>query len=264
MVAALLASLVCAAAAAPPAQTPAEEYHTLKRRFEAAEQTAEKSAAQAPAAGRRRFLEETDKSLTAQYASQFLGLARRHPRDPAALDALTWVVMPRDWEVPQADQAIELLGKDHAGSERLGPVCLLLVYSPAKGAEAFLETTSEKNPHRGVRGAACYFLARHRHEKAKRLLVKDPKAAQGLDAEAARGFERAARDFGDVDMPSAPGKPPSGEKIAAAADKDLFELRHLSVGKRAPEIEGEDVDGNKFRLSDYKGKVVLLDFWGHW
>lgn len=36
------------------------------------------------------------------------------------------------------------------------------------------------------------------------------------------------------------------------------------VGKLAPEIEGEDVDGVPFKLSDYRGKVVLLDFWGHW
>ena len=35
-------------------------------------------------------------------------------------------------------------------------------------------------------------------------------------------------------------------------------------GESAPEIEGEDLDGKKFKLSDYRGKVVLLDFWGHW
>lgn len=35
-------------------------------------------------------------------------------------------------------------------------------------------------------------------------------------------------------------------------------------GKPAPEIEGEDVDGKSFRLSDYRGKVVVLDFWGDW
>jgi len=38
----------------------------------------------------------------------------------------------------------------------------------------------------------------------------------------------------------------------------------LQVGRVAPEIEGEDIDGEKFKLSDYRGKVVLLDFWGNW
>jgi hypothetical protein len=36
------------------------------------------------------------------------------------------------------------------------------------------------------------------------------------------------------------------------------------AGKPAPEIEGTDLDGKSFKLSDYRGKVVLLDFWGHW
>jgi len=36
------------------------------------------------------------------------------------------------------------------------------------------------------------------------------------------------------------------------------------LGKEAPEIEGEDIDGKRFKLSDYRGKVVVLDFWGNW
>ncbi len=38
----------------------------------------------------------------------------------------------------------------------------------------------------------------------------------------------------------------------------------LEEGNLAPDIVGEDIDGVKFKLSDYRGKVVLLDFWGHW
>src|SRR5262249_22576843 len=36
------------------------------------------------------------------------------------------------------------------------------------------------------------------------------------------------------------------------------------VGNLAPEVVGEDLNGNPVRLSDYRGKVVLLDFWGTW
>lgn len=42
------------------------------------------------------------------------------------------------------------------------------------------------------------------------------------------------------------------------------DLPHLAVGKIAPEIVGEDFDGTPFKLSDYRGKVVMLDFWGNW
>ena len=34
-----------------------------------------------------------------------------------------------------------------------------------------------------------------------------------------------------------------------------------SIGSPAPEIEGTDSQGQAFKLSDYHGKVVLLDFW---
>ena len=38
----------------------------------------------------------------------------------------------------------------------------------------------------------------------------------------------------------------------------------LAIGKVAPDIAGEDLDGKTFKLSDYRGKVVVLDFWGDW
>ena len=52
--------------------------------------------------------------------------------------------------------------------------------------------------------------------------------------------------------------------LGQMAEGDLFEIRRLQIGMVAPEIEGEDVDGQEFKLSDYRGKVVLLDFWGDW
>ena len=35
-------------------------------------------------------------------------------------------------------------------------------------------------------------------------------------------------------------------------------------GTEAPEFSLEDLDGNTLTLSDYRGKVVLLDFWATW
>ena len=55
-----------------------------------------------------------------------------------------------------------------------------------------------------------------------------------------------------------PDGPHDPAVVQAAATSDP------RVGQLAPEIAGEDLDGVPFRLSDYRGKVVLLDFWGHW
>jgi hypothetical protein len=38
----------------------------------------------------------------------------------------------------------------------------------------------------------------------------------------------------------------------------------IALGEPAPEIEGEDIDGRPMKLSDYRGRVVMLDFWGDW
>jgi len=44
----------------------------------------------------------------------------------------------------------------------------------------------------------------------------------------------------------------------------MYKVTHLVVGCEVPEIEGVDHEGEKFRLSEYRGKVVLLPFWGMW
>ena len=49
--------------------------------------------------------------------------------------------------------------------------------------------------------------------------------------------------------------------VGSKAKAELYDIRFLSVGKVAPNVEGIDQDGRTFKLSDYRGKVVLLDFW---
>jgi cytochrome oxidase Cu insertion factor (SCO1/SenC/PrrC family) len=51
---------------------------------------------------------------------------------------------------------------------------------------------------------------------------------------------------------------------AAEAASYIFELQNLQVGMKAPDLEATDQDGKTFKLSDYRGKVVVLDFWGFW
>jgi cytochrome oxidase Cu insertion factor (SCO1/SenC/PrrC family) len=52
--------------------------------------------------------------------------------------------------------------------------------------------------------------------------------------------------------------------VEAQSGNILFQIEHLSIGSMAPEIEATDTSGVSFKLSDYRGKVVLLDFWGNW
>ena len=54
------------------------------------------------------------------------------------------------------------------------------------------------------------------------------------------------------------------KKLMATARRELFAIENLAIGKTVPEIEGSDLDEEKFKLSDYRGQVVLLSFWGDW
>lgn len=55
-----------------------------------------------------------------------------------------------------------------------------------------------------------------------------------------------------------------GSISALRAAAPTFEKERLQIGMVSPDITGKDVDGVQFKLSDYRGKVVVLDFWGDW
>jgi hypothetical protein len=77
-----------------------------------------------------------------------------------------------------------------------------------------------------------------------------------LEAEAIQLFHELAEKYGDQKH--------RGKTLGEYARAAIFEIQGLGVGKPAPDIEGEDIEGRRLKLSDYRGKVVVLDFWGHW
>ena len=176
-------------------------------------------------------------------------------------------------------RAFALLQRDHLESDKLGPVCERLAFGYCLEYEPFLRAVLEGNPHREVRAQACLALARFLSHRAQtiellaeqpaelaefgdlfgreyvlELLRADPSA---VHAGAEALFERAAGEFADVDHSG-------GDTVGAKARAGLFELRHLIPGKPAEDIQAEDQHGVTFRLSDYRGKVVLLDFWSRY
>ena len=212
-----------------------------------------------------------------QYAKRFLDMARANPKDDAAVDALVWIGQNYRNNGSEIDEALDLLAKDYVTSTRLTAVAQALVYSQADRAQDWLRAVMEKSPHAEVRGNAMYALGKlyHRNsesaadlkdadrtkmlrqwlgEKSFELLKSD--TADGWGKKAEQLFEQVVEKYADV-------KNYRGT-LADAAKGELFEIRNLAIGKVAPDIEGEDVDGKKFKLTDYRGKLVVIDFWGDW
>jgi thiol-disulfide isomerase/thioredoxin len=52
--------------------------------------------------------------------------------------------------------------------------------------------------------------------------------------------------------------------LLAAAPAVALDMKKESNRKRAPDFELRTSDGAALRLSDYAGKVVLIDFWATW
>ena len=55
-----------------------------------------------------------------------------------------------------------------------------------------------------------------------------------------------------------------GQEQPAEPEVTVHDPATLEIGCTAPDIEAGDLDGVVFKLSDYRGRVVVLDFWGDW
>ncbi len=135
---------------------------------------------------------------------------------------------------------------EHIESKRLADAALGL---PAlartlgnDGVNAIAAKIIEKSPHKSVQGAAFY---------ARSTLVLDRRGNKS------EGRERAIADLRRA-VKLAP------DVLPARAKGQLYEAEKLQVGMVAPNIVGKDIDDVDFELSDYKGKVIMLDFWGDW
>lgn len=229
------------------------------------------------------------------YPAKFVDLAEKHSTDKVVLTILRQAVQALGssesaaqiaWETnrsnfpagPRDDSArriVAMLMKDHLQSDKLGPVIDRVRYGYRLEFEEFLLAALNKSPHRTVRGEACLALALYLNDRLQMLrLLEDRKelvecyelafgrtyvpnlrrlGKAKLEERVETLFERAAREFADVKLRSG--------TVSAQARSALYDIRHLGIGKPAPEIDGKDQDGKKLKLSDYRGKVVLLYFW---
>jgi len=191
-------------------------------------------------------------------ARKIKSLIKANPKDP---DVVTGVmVLQGVFNYYLEEEILQILRQHHWSNPRLGQICFNLRHTTYQGTDKFLEDVAAHHPDRGTRAYAAYALAEFKRPH--------PGQADMRAADAERAFAEARRWYTEVSGKYADVRTPDGSaRLGGMAALELARIRNvpnLVVGKPAPEITGEDIDGKAFKLSDYRGKVVVLDFWGDW
>jgi hypothetical protein len=257
LAAALSAPALVARAEEPAAEKAAEaEQATAQQRFEQMEKdvrasqqkvydeyraAAAKEQEAAKAEGRDAVLPAFDMQAALRpHVEKFQAAAKEYAGTDDAVRFLTWLVF-YDRGGDAGTAATGTLIETHLESPEVGRFVGAVPYFTeqmgAENARSALDTVIEKNPDADVRATA---------------LISRGNMTKESDKDAARAdYSKAAETAADP-------------KVAARARGIVTEMDHLQIGMVAPDIEGEDLDGVAFKLSDYRGKVVVLDFWGDW
>jgi len=151
----------------------------------------------------------------------------------------------------------------------------------------FLKSVVKNNSDRAIRAQAIYAVGRLDANKSEVLAAfenrsQDPLysknmtakvlaelttygSSQQAAADAESNFNEVIANYADcLDLRKLRSPKNEAPRLKELAERQLFALNHLSLGKEAPEIEAEGVDGKKFKLSDSRGKVCVLTFWATW
>lgn len=183
-----------------------------------------------------------------KYAKKFAAAAAKHAGTEGAVPfLLTSVSMNYRSKAETAKAHLATLLASHADSPKLKDLTSTLIYGVHSMGEPTVReamgTIIAKNPHADVKAAMHY--------------------ARGAIVNRDRESTAADREKAVEDMRQAVALAPES-RYGSRAKSTIYELEHLQVGMVAPDITGNDLDGVAFKLSDYRGKVVFLDFWGDW
>ncbi|MBA4191217.1 MAG: hypothetical protein C0467_24820 [Planctomycetaceae bacterium] len=227
------------------------EYAELKSRFDKATDRGDKKGIQAEM-----------RELVALTAEKALALAKEDPKDDTGFAAAEFILKTagenRANGIADVDAVIVLLAEHHAANPKLKELLVPLMRMGDAG-EKLLVAVSEKATDKETKGLALfirgYKAARNAEEE------EDDKELAASIAKASELLSKAAELAPDAKF----GK--GSKTVAELAKKQIAELKSIviiAIGKPAPEVESVTLEGKKVKLSDYKGKVVLLDIWATW
>lgn len=312
-------------------RTTAEQFAQILADFDARRAAYRQASAKAGNSPDQRKLAAKMAPDEVDYCHRIVDLAASAPGDPAARDALLWVIDKpgrRDTGAygDEFARAAALLVRHHGDDPEAVRIGLQLENVRSFHREELLRGFYAAAKHREAKGLArmalAHYLSRAASDidyyrkvpgrpkvrylsggKTQEIEMPDDWYAYSLHlrqcdpaavrSEVERLYEEVIAEYGDVPYitrrdrerearlkgtgPRWNGKPLTDEDrrqlerrlalkrtLEEVAVARLDEMYNLVVGKPAPEIDGTGMDGGRLKLSDYRGKVVVLVFWGTW
>lgn len=174
---------------------------------------------------------------TLRPAAWFLRIGPTLTRQNA--DGVTVPAFPA--EVEAVRKALET---HHLSSNELTPMCMALVANPDPRSLALLEKIQGSHPSKEIQGVAALGAA---------MLLRSLGDEEELMKKRLTYLHKAIIESVEVKI--------DNTTVADLARDELYIITHLSKGRQAPDLQGADSGGRLMKLSDYRGKVVLVLFW---
>ncbi len=195
-----------------------------------------------------------------EYMPKFKALAESKPKSAVAMDAMIWALenckFLRYTNIEKKEEyyawAMKGLKTDFAADPALEPkikefIDLPFHYGPAPFGEIY-EAIIKENPGKEAKAWATVALGVSLTEYYGDLGPRGSQTRADNRKRAQELFKKVVSEY------------PQCEAVEEA-ERRLHGLTALSVGSAAPEIVGKDAEGKEIKLSDFRGKVVVLDFW---
>lgn len=253
--------------------TVAEQFDDATSAYSKIDRQAARDARKAEDRDERAAIMEEAEEAKAELIAEIVKLSEQAESDKDAIPMLVWISANGDESAKNA--ATMKIVTDYVESEEIADFARNVGRQPGQQTEKILRKLINKNPHDRVKAYSTMSLAfmlsgvnrgndlkgRSRDRFVESLgdggeEFMEKWTKEAIDEEVISLFESIVENYADISA----GRGTLGD----LAEGRLFTLKYLQIGKVAPDIEGADLDEVDFKLSDYRGKVVVLDFWGDW